>query len=214
MRRTLVGMGLALAAVLEANGPVRADDNAKDDGKRMTVRGVIAGVTVEGETAIDYATHRAMTVEASFLTIVGSPVQRDATSSGNQSQATDRDRGGRHRHNVYVVWMTPNTEISDATGGGDTSGDRSKNQGGTPVRTSFDKIEVGDRVEVTLIRREQSNSAGGSPEAQRAARHGRHRTYFGNATSITILAMPGPASPGNTDRNRDDDKDKVKDSGK
>jgi len=46
--------------------------NRNNQGERKVIRGVIAGVTVEGEVAIDFRTNRAATAEMSYLTIVGS----------------------------------------------------------------------------------------------------------------------------------------------
>src|SRR4051812_26911601 len=46
--------------------------NQNSQGERKVIHGVIAGVTVEGELAIDYRTHRAATAEMTYLTIVGS----------------------------------------------------------------------------------------------------------------------------------------------
>jgi len=222
--RTLAGAALALAALLGSNALAQnadADkDKTKDAGKEVTVRGVLAGVTVEGETAVNYQTRRAETVEATFLTIVGSP-RHDATDRNRDrgakddanNKAGDRDRnrgdnhaGGRRRHNVYVVWVTPKTAIKDATAGDGSGASRDK-----AVETALDKVEGGDRVEVTFHRREFSPSGGNASENQKAMRHGRHRTYFGDAVSLTILAEPARQNTprSDQDKDRDDDKDKT-----
>ena len=241
MRTSLAGLALALVAVLGPNAQAQnANANAnrnndRDAGKQETVRGVIAGVTVAGETAIDYATHRAVTAEMTYLTIVGSPVRDSGSQDRDRDGANarnndDRNRdnnnasadNNRRRHNVYVIWMTPRTEIRDATSrdgnanANANNNDRNQNQReaqGKPV--TLDTLEVGDTVRVTFTRREFSQSGGQNQNQAQANRHGRHRTYFGDANSLTILAEPGRQRDGNrssNDRDRDDDKDKVKNS--
>jgi hypothetical protein len=221
MTRTIRLTGVALLAALAvAPGLARAQarngagggEQDRDAGKRVTVRGVIAAVAVEGETVIDYATRRAAVAEAAHLTIIGSPVDdkgRDKDRDKDNDQARSRDDrsgSGRQRHNIYVVWLTPTTEIRDATG--TSGGDRDKGKPGSN-RAAFDKLEVGDRVEVTFVRRDLSGTGGGDAQARR---HGRHRTYFGDAVSITILAEPTPSGDADRSRpgDRDDDRDKVK----
>lgn len=241
MRRTTpAALALALLA-LTGPGALAQQDKGNDTDKgrdasagRETVRGVIAGVTVEGETAIDYATQRAATVEMSYLTVVGSPVHgagrradagaRDSDRDREKGRARARDGGERRRHNVYVLWLTPKTQVRDATGSGETGagqqGDQNKDANQAQAG-AFDKIEVGDRVEVTFTRREFPGAGGNTRDDARARRHGRHRTYFGDAVTIRILAMPDrdgdrdrdsdrPAR-GDQSKDRDDDKDKVKD---
>jgi hypothetical protein len=203
-RMTLAGLALALSscwgpAALAQTGDDK--DKDRDAGKRVTVRGYIAGVTVAGETAIDHSTRRAQTVEMSYLTIVGSPVTPDKDAGPAAS-------GGPRRHNIYVVWLTPKTRLRDATS---RDGSKDRDKGGRALETTLDTIEVGDRVEVTVVRRDLAATSGGGPEAERARRHGRFRTYFGDADSLTILALPDDNTPrSEQDRDRDDDKDKVK----
>lgn len=210
MRMTTAGLTMVLAASLgtAAISQTQKNDQDKDRdaGKRETVRGVIAAVTIEGETAVDYSTHRAQTVEMSFLTVVGSPKDSMSRATDDKSKPGAQPRAeGRRRHNVYVVWLTPKTEVRDATGTHDNKA------GGEAVKTTLDKIEVGDQVEVTFNRREHSASAGGNQHAEWGRRHGRHRTHFGDAVSLTILSEPSAAHETTTkDKNRDDDKDKVK----
>lgn len=187
----------------------------RDAGKRETIRGVIAGVTVMGEMTFDPATNRAQAAEASYLTIVGSPTDRSnqAGRTGEAVATANTDQQGRTRHNIYALWVTPQTSIRDAT---------SQTTTGNPVNaatpTSFDRIEIGDKVEVTYIRRENSTSAGGDPRNEmRLRRHGRHRTYSGDVQSVTILSEPtrqndaaSDSIPGARPNNRDDDRDKVR----
>jgi hypothetical protein len=228
---TRIGFVLALfgASALGVNARSQAADdksNDKNASKTETIRGVIAGVTVEGETAIDFASHRAETVAASFLTVVGSPARDMANAADRNRNDNDKNSnqsGERRRHNVYVIWLTPQTLYRDATNATNlnksaTRNDNAdKNTGANASTqgdvTTMDKIEVGDHVEVTFDRREYSRSNGGANDA-RANRHGRHRTYFGNATSVTILSMPSHDGNHNSrsdqDKSRDDDKDKTK----
>jgi hypothetical protein len=241
---TLAGLALslplALAIVLGSGAPVRADDKGAENdphaGKRETIRGIIAGVTVEGETAIDYASHRAQTAEMAFLTVVGIPVggkaQADRGEKANanddahandddKNKNTNRDRvqagaagRPRHRHNVYILWLTPRTEVCDATGSRDRADADKAGDNGKKIKVGLNALEVGDGVEVTFHRREVSTSGDAADlHAQWARRHGRHRTYFGDAVSISILSEPAmdrEAAEGETgQKNRDDNKDKV-----
>jgi hypothetical protein len=227
-RTTLAGLALTLVAVLGpgARAQNANQNNDRDAGKRETIRGVVAGVTVAGETAIDYATHRAQTVEMTYLTVVGSPVRDSASRDNdkgrdNNNRDGDRDRrtdGDRPRHNVYVVWLSPTTEVRDATSGGSNRSDdrdrRSGSAGAQGKTTTLDALEVGDTVRLTFTRREFSRSG---DQQQQVSKHGRHRTYFGDANSITILSEPdrqrGGDRASSNDRERDDDRDKVKDTG-
>jgi len=203
---------------------------------------VIGGVTVEGETAIDFRTNRAVLVESSYLTIVGSEVdqgrQRDrdqANRKNDQNESNSREAGDRqasadhHRHNVYLVWITPRTEIRRAAarrGDGDRDAQSNERQNQNTAdasrntsAVSFDLLEVGDRVEVRFHPR---NTASENQNSMNR-RHGRHRTYFGDASAITILSEPGQYdrdrdrtgdrdgdrdSSGNRDTNRDRDRNK------
>jgi len=233
---------------------VRNSGQQEKQQQQQTIRGVIAGVTVEGETTVDYATHRAQTAEMAFLTIVGTPWgsgqggsgaqpqssgtsgtgssdrNKDADTSKDQSRAAaDANRGDdtrgtrsgeRRRHNTYIAWLTPRTKVKDATAGHGGGGSGDNKGQGAASEVSLDKLEVGDIVEVTVNRRENHITGGGGGEehARWARRHGRHRLYFGDAVTVTILAEPKPdrnadqSSSGS--QNRDDDKDKVQDKDK
>jgi len=69
---------------------------------------------------------------------------------------------------------------------------------------TVDALEVGDRVEVRFVQR---SAAGGNANQQLAnSKHGRHRTYFGEAVAVTILSEPGQ-----NDRDRDSDRDRNRD---
>jgi hypothetical protein len=181
MRRHLAGLTAgALGLAIALSGVARADD--KDDkgsqAAPQTIRGAISGVTVEGEMAVDYKTNRAMSAEMSFLTVVGSP-RDDANTHSDSGKSSDSKTGsdektgrmGRHRHNVYILWLSPKTKVHEAKEG--------STDGHQADASSFDKLEIGDHVEATFVPREEIKS----PHRG----HGRHRTYFGEAVSITIL---------------------------
>ena len=72
----------------DQNAANQAGNNQNRQGERKVIRGIIAGVTVEGELAIDYRTHRAATAEMTFLTIVGTERDRDR----NRDRDRDRDQ--------------------------------------------------------------------------------------------------------------------------
>jgi len=184
------------------------NDNDRHAGKQETIRGVIAGVTVAGEMAINYRSNRAEAVEMSYLTIVGSPEHgkmsgKDTATArtGEERRDRDRDRGerssmaGRHRHNVYIVWLTPNTKVCEAnqSGSGQANArDSERGAASKPRELSWEQLEVGDHVEVTFTRREGTDSTASGPAQATSGtatsrKHGRHRTYFGDAVSITIL---------------------------
>jgi len=243
--------------------------NQNNQGGRKVIRGVIAGVTVEGELAIDYRTNRAATAEMTYLTIVGSERDRnrdqndrdqarnrDQGERNDRDQARNRDQGERNdrdqarnrdqndrdrnnqnqndndrrasseseRHNIYVVWLTPRTQVRrasdrDRNDQNANRGDRNANPGDRNVNDNnnirddqnnnvnrsgntltVDALEVGDRVDVRFIQR---SSAGDNANQNMASRrHGRHRTYYGEAVSITILSEPGQ-NDGDRDSNRD-----------
>ena len=97
-RAGFVGL-VAFAAASGLNTLTRAADDKANDSKTNTksetIRGVIAGVTLEGETAIDFASNCAETVATSFLTIVGSPMRdgmHDSANADRNKDNTDNDR--------------------------------------------------------------------------------------------------------------------------
>lgn len=181
-------------------------DSEQNAGKQETIRGVIAGVTIAGEMSINYKTNRAEAVEMSYLTVVGSPVHHgmratrggaDQTGQARTRGDTDRSSmGGRHRHNVYITWLNQNPKIRDTSGGGADQANARSNDREAAARSggmSWEKLEVGDHVEVTFIRRDMTDATASNAQAAPSAtgpwsgKHGRHRTYFGDAVAITIL---------------------------
>jgi hypothetical protein len=179
-----------------------AQDKDKDNNKNnasdtMTIRGTVAGVTVEGETAIDLRNNSAMTVEGAFLTVVGSP-SKNRDESGNR--ATEGKSGSeRVRDNIYLIWLTPRTKISER------NMDAGKTDANAKKDVGFDQLEVGECVEIQFTRREESGANTVSPKTeQMRKRHGRHRTYSGYATAITII----PKTQADKDREREREKDR------
>jgi hypothetical protein len=237
-------------------GQNQSSSNQNRQGDRKAIQGVISAVTVEGELMIDQRTNRAASAEMTFLTIVGSERprdrQRDAAQNrdGNQNDRNDRDaarnrdgdqndRNARNagdrqassdgqRHNVYVVWLTPRTEIrrldrdrdnQDANRNERDRGDRNtgananaSNRGVNANALTLDALEVGDRVEVQFIERGAADNNQNRNQAQNqnpnaaSRKHGRHRTYYGEAVAINILS-----SPDQNDRDRDSDRDQNRD---
>ncbi|MBV8608411.1 MAG: hypothetical protein JO034_13260 [Singulisphaera sp.] len=216
----------------EGGDKVGADQNA---GRRETIRGIIAGVTVEGETVIDTRSNRAVTAEMDYLTIVGSPRHecghgaigsaergpREAGGDRDRDRDRDRNRDGdrtvsapRRRHNVYIVRLTPKTQIREAMGRDRDRDGEGKEQSS---QANVDTLEIGDHVEVTFLCRDEAGTSDYANAKHASRRHGRHRTYFGDALTITLLPDRGPREQSATshreeDRNRGDwDRDRNKD---
>ena len=188
-----LALGLAL-------GPItRADDksDSKDKSSEMTIHGVVAGVTVEGETIIDYKTKKAVEAEAAFLTVVGMPGRHhDAATSEKEEKAGEKSTGqGHHRANVYQVWLTPRTKVCTCC-----------DQSGKPCEKKecgLDKLQVGDRVEITFARRDHSAStAGANLSEDMKSKHGRSRIHSVDAQEITILPPMHGASASNDSKDR------------
>jgi hypothetical protein len=212
MRTLLVSVApwlLSLATCLSASAQTQTQPRSSTDrgndrnaGKQETIRGVIAGVTVAGEMAVNYRTNRAEAVEMSYLTIIGSPVRDKMfgkeTSAARTSEERGRDRARgeplrqaeRHRHNVYIVWLTPNTKVLAANEPGTGQVNTRNNEQESAQRSkemNWEQLEVGDHVEVTFTRREATASDTAVAGTAQSRKHGRHRTYFGDAVSVNIL---------------------------
>ncbi|HEX8200604.1 MAG TPA: hypothetical protein VF590_08955, partial [Isosphaeraceae bacterium] len=125
---------------------------------------------------IDEETHRAAIAPMSYLTVLGSPSPGDAPAAAPACESA-----GWHRANVYRLAITPQTRVYEAGAGrGAASG---PNDAAHRERSpsTFEGLELGDRVEVELIKQD-------TPErTARDSRHGRDRTFRGTAVSITIL---------------------------
>jgi hypothetical protein len=174
-------------------GQNRSQSNSQNE----TIRGVVAAITAEGELTLDFRTNTAARTEGAFLTIVGSPAMSWADDSARSSAASnDNQRGGsaRRRHNVYIAWLSPRTKITER-GHGSAATDRNQrqNEGQNQGRDdnmplTFEQLEVGDHVELQFSMVEDSNASNNVHQNQQMRqKHGRHRTFVGYATSITVL---------------------------
>jgi hypothetical protein len=198
-----IALGLLLSPAAWAG-----DDDKKSEGKKgneMTIRGVVSEVTLLGETDVDFKTGKAMRSEATFLTIIGHPqgdgMHKEGTvTAGQQDKAVKQAANSsaksgekpKHRMNVYVVAVTPKTKFCECSDAG-KDGSASKEEA-----CELEKLEIGDRVEVCFDREmadkaddgdkakdKDKDDAEGSNSAMK--KHGRHRTYFGIATSVKIM---------------------------
>jgi hypothetical protein len=177
-------LGLAL-------GPVaRADDKPGSKSSEMTIHGIVSGVTVEGETVVDYKARKAVEAEGAFLTVVGMPGPHHDAASREKDEKAGGEKSaerGHHRANIYHVWLTPKTKVCTCC---DESGKPAEKK-----ECGLDKLQVGDRVEVTFARRDDSASnAGANLSEQMKSKHGRHRIYSIDAQEVTILPAMHEAS--------------------
>jgi hypothetical protein len=174
------GLGIALGTGAWAQDNKSGAGN-QGQSETQTIRGVVAGVTAEGEVVIDYRTNRAVLAQAAYATIVGSPVtgQGGASDRREKDQARE-DQSGKQRENIYIVWLSPGTKIYEASDASEGSGQKKE--------SSLDRLEVGDRVEIQFTPRQESAGNPGANQTQQMRRtHGRNRTFVGVASSITIL---------------------------
>jgi len=193
-------LGLILAPAAWAGDDDKKSSDKKGD--EQTIRGVISEVTVLGETDVDYKTRKVITAEATYLTIIGHPWNKDGQheKGGVASADKDRDRDvnrtsadsaksgerPKRRMNVYVVAISPRTKVCECTA---TSKDGSSSTKEEPC--DIDKLEIGDHVEVCFDPKMASKSSDDKEEARDSSRkHGRHRVVFGNATAVKILDEP------------------------
>ncbi len=215
MGKYMSAMSLAMILAVGPDASAHDADTAKatdnrGSAERQTIRGTVAGVTVVGETMIDYQTNRAAIAQMSYLTILGSPHDGDAhrgeqgadpqksSESKKVTSAEDEDaksgqgiRGDAasaspRRVNVYLVAITPRTEVRQGSGSGSRDDSSGAKGSASPddqreSQATFERLELGDRVEVDFM--------GEEPPSRKPIdrRHGRHRTVRGVATSITIL---------------------------
>jgi len=192
------------------NATAAQNQNQSASFEGETIRGVVAAITAEGEATLDYRTNRAVMAEAAFLTVVGSPAKSEAGESGRRANANDNEKpgaAGRRRHNVYFVWLSPRTKICE-TSAERGNANQTQSQQGEKKECALDQLEVGDHVEIQFSPREQSgaNTVAHQTEQMRQ-KHGRHRTFVGNASSITIMAYKdgdrsGSKSEGNAGERR------------
>lgn len=198
MRTRLAALATFSLAALLGSGAWAQQDNKSNTGDRQqpdsqVIRGTIAGVTAEGELAVDYRTNKAVMVEAANLTVVGSPTEDRNGQKQEQAKGTDKDKDkaedkdkvadqdkNNGRDNIYIVWLNPRTKVCQASDA--SAGSNQKKE------VSLDQLEVGDRVVIVFARREHSGANAAAHHTERMRRkHGRHRIFFGDATEITIL---------------------------
>jgi hypothetical protein len=158
-----------------------------------TIRGVIAGVTAEGEVMFDYRNNRAVATDAAFLTVVGSPSKANADEANRPANAAaasnERGASNQRRHNVYIVWLTPKTKICEAARQAEKPVNQAETQNAEQKReVALDNLELGDHVEIQFALRDDSGSTNTAHQTEQMRRkHGRHRTLIGFATAVTIL---------------------------
>jgi hypothetical protein len=155
-----------------------------------TIRGVIAGVTAEGEVMFDYRNNRAAAAEGAFLTVIGSPKKADGETTRAAAAGTEeRGSANRKRHNVYYVWMMPKTKICESWAQPEKSNAQTDTGRSDQKReVAFDNLEVGDHVEIQFAVSDDTTSTGSAHQTvQMRRKHGRHRTHVGYATEVTIL---------------------------
>ncbi len=169
---------------------VGQDRNQQTPAETETIRGVIAAVTAEGEAMFDFRSNRAVAAEAMFLTVVGSPAMKSEGPAAERTGAADSDRSGsarRKRHNVYYVWLSPQTKVCESSAASEKAG-QSQGAAGQKAEVALDRLEVGDHVEIQFTRREDSAGTQSAHQTEQMRnKHGRHRTFVGSATSVTIL---------------------------
>jgi len=185
---------LALAPVARAG-----DDKATSDKKPgdQTIRGVVSEVTLFGETDVDYKTRKAVTAEATYLTIIGHPWNSEAARKEGVQASSDKDKDKdvkrtsgeaskpgdrpRHRMNVYVLAVSPKTKVCECKESGKEGSASAKEEA-----CDLDKLEIGDRVEVCFEPKMMKGSEEKGNEANASQKHGRHRVFFGVAKDIKI----------------------------
>jgi hypothetical protein len=207
LRATLVTMALGLVVAQNAwaqqenrreggqQGNPTAGQNRNQSATEMeTIRGIVAGITTEGEFVFDYRTNRVLAAEGGFLTVVGSPMKWDHGDVANRAKenananANDRDRMHRMRHNVYMVWLSPRTKVCEANMERGKANQIQNQSQAEKKECALDDLQIGDRVEIKFTRREESSgNAVQHQTEQMRQKHGRHRTFVVNASEITIL---------------------------
>jgi hypothetical protein len=160
-----------------------------------TIRGVVAGITAEGEVTFDYAHNRVVAAEGAFLTVVASPVKSEKRDTARQDKARAEAKPGepaRKRHDVYIVWLSPRTKLCECMEESGKS-NATKNQGSNKTEKkecSLEKLEVGDHVEIQFQPREESSENHVAHQTERMReKHGRHRTHVGSASEVTIIVL-------------------------
>jgi hypothetical protein len=198
-------LGIALALGAWAQNADQGKEKGNDPSDVQTIRGVVAGVTAEGELVVDYRTKKAVMVQAAYLTIVGS----EDDSKAAKAKAKDSDRKGKEEADkdddddehktVYIAWISPRTKVYEASG--------EPGKPGPKKEVTLDAVDVGDQVEVQLNPREMTEADSGANQTESMRRkHGRSRIVIGDAMAITILPMKDDDKSKDDKSNRDKDK--------
>jgi hypothetical protein len=170
----------------QTQNPTAGQERNQRTAAAETIRGIVAAVTAEGEAMFDYRSNRAVAAEGAFLTVVGSPIKSEERTR-ERPATTENERQGtssKKRHNVYIVWMTPRTKVCELEKSGQTQAET----GAGKREVGFDQLEVGDHVEIQFSKSEESGANAGIHQTDRMrSKHGRHRTFVGYASAITIL---------------------------
>ena len=201
---TILCLGMTMAPCIQAQTEEHKTSTSRGEkasGHRNTVKGVVAGVTVVGETMVDYQNKQAVTAEKDYVTIVamaehgekwGDQARQQQHSTGSQaadsakrdqdvkqtanadrkdtkSANEENDESGRWRGSarVYLIEVTPQTEVCECRDDG-------------KKKCDLASLEIGDRVEVEF---QPADMAGARSND---TRHGRHRIIRGQALSISI----------------------------
>lgn len=174
---TTLCLGMMAAPCILAQADDRKSTSPEQcSGNHKTIEGVVAGVTVVGETMVDYQSNRAVTAEKDYLTIVSLPRHRHREKGEDQAEHDKQASSGRAKDSarrlasVYLIEVTPKTEICECQDDGKKKSDLAH-------------LEIGDRVEVEY----QPFDTAASQSQPQDTRHGRHRIMRGQAVSILIL---------------------------
>jgi hypothetical protein len=164
---------------------------------------------------VDYESGRAITAERDYLTVVdasdhggrsGQAGQGQQASSGEKKSEAKQDKdvkqtsgsgeGSKPSARVYLVEVTPKTEVCECQKDG-------------KKKCELARLEIGDHVDIEF----QPNSATQSQNQAGNMKHGRHRMMRGQAISISILQdegdhdkSPGSSSGHSKEGNKDEQK--------
>ncbi len=181
------------ASVKDDKNPSGKQEQKQASIRAETIRGVIAGITAEGEVTFDYAHNRAVEAEGTFLTVVASPAksEKGETVHGDKARADEKPEGSaRKRHDVYIVWLMPRTKICEciAESGKSNAAHNEASSKTEKKECSVERLEVGDHVEIQFQHRDESTESHVGHQTQRMReKHGRHRTHVGFATEVTVI---------------------------
>jgi hypothetical protein len=190
LRGFLMPAALLLALVPAARA---GDDDKKASESKspeQTVKGVVSEITLLGETDVDYKTRKAITAEATFVTVIGHPAMKEGEKEKKGTGAAAKaGEGHRHRMNVYVLAVSPKTKVCECEESKGTSASKE-------TSCEFSKVEIGDKVEVCFDPKTTKASGTGAE-----MKHGRHRIFFGVAHDIKIVAEPeGDKAPSGSEK--------------